>query len=130
MQADNTAYLLAAAMRRREATAARAKQALDAMAAGTGPLTVSALAQAAKVSRSWIYTRPELCERLHELAEQRGRPSRRPSPDRAQGATVASLRRRLELSHDRVKQLTVENDRLRNQLAAAYGQVRASGSGR
>jgi len=109
MQADNTAYLLAAAMRRREETAARANQALAVMAAGTGALTVSALAQAAKVSRSWIYTQPEICERLHELAEQRGRLSRRPSPDRDQGATVASLRRRLEqLSHDRVKQLTFE----------------------
>ena len=42
-----------------------------------------------------------------------------------QGASAASLLRRLELAHQRIKQLTDDNRRLRDQLARAHGQRRA-----
>lgn len=129
MRADNTEHVVAAARRRRDATAARAAEALVALAGSPGPVTVARLAQAAGVSRSWIYTQPELRERLHELAERRGPAPRRPAPDVAQAATTASLRRRLELSHDRVRQLTDENRRLREELATAYGRLRVAERG-
>ncbi|HHW51586.1 MAG TPA: transposase, partial [Pseudoclavibacter sp.] len=78
-------------------------------------------AATAGVSRSWIYTQPDLLERIHTLSNGRTSDSSGPA---AQRASVASLQRRLELAHDRVRQLTAENEQLRDELAHAYGRLR------
>jgi hypothetical protein len=60
MRADNTRHIVAAARHRHEYTRAKAVQALrEAEKSGT-PVTFDAVATAAGVSRSWLYTQPDL----------------------------------------------------------------------
>lgn len=126
MQADNTAQLHAATQRRRQQTLARASEALDQLATTGEPVSVASVAAMASVSRSWLYTQPELLDRIETLAQKR-----RPAPAEAdrwpagQRASNTSLIRRLELAHQRLGQLTDENQRLREELARAYGRLRA-----
>jgi hypothetical protein len=118
MLADNSSHLRAAARSKHEATRQRALNALARLEADGTRVTVTALAKAASVARSWIYTQPDLIERI---ATATGRPAAPVS-----GRTSdESWQRRLELAHQRIKDLTEENKRLRTQLALAHGQRRA-----
>ena len=81
-------------------------------------ITVTSLAKAARVARSWIYTQPDLMDRIAAAPE---RPAK-PAPTRT---TDESWQRLLELAHQRIKDLTEENKQLRTQLALAHGQRRA-----
>lgn len=118
MLADNSSYLRAAARSKHEATRQRALAALADLEADGARVTVTALAKAASVARSWIYTQPDLMERI---AAAPAHPAR-PSPART---TDESWQRRLELAHQRIKDLAEENKQLRTQLALAHGQRRA-----
>jgi hypothetical protein len=69
------------------------------------------------VSRSWIYTRPE----LRELIEQLAAPRIDMSAESAHRASDESLRRRLALAHQRISQLNNENQQVRKALAQAHG---------
>jgi hypothetical protein len=122
MRADNTDRLRHAARQRSERTHARAVEALKTMT--DGPVTVARLAAAAGISRSWIYTQPQLVEELETLAATRPTTSAISAPA-TQRASSTSLLRRLDLAHQRVRQLTLENERLRDELARAYGRLRA-----
>jgi len=125
MPAERSAHLRAAARQRAEETLARANAALERLAASGEPVSVAGAAAAAGVSRSWLYTRPELLERIAALARERPRPARGAALPAAQRASTASLHRRLELAHQRIRQLSDENRELRDELARAYGQARA-----
>jgi septal ring factor EnvC (AmiA/AmiB activator) len=121
MRADNIDRLRVASRERAERTLARAVEALNTM--GDGTVTVARLAAAAGVSRSWIYTQPQLVEQIESLARTRPHVASTDRPA-AQRASSASLQRRLELAHQRVRQLSEENERLRDELARTYGRLR------
>jgi Family of unknown function (DUF6262) len=122
MRADNTDRLRRASRQRAEQTRARALAALETM--GSAPITVARLAAAAGVSRSWIYTQPELLERTSVGATERP-PRHDVEIPETQRASTTSLQRRLEIAHHRVRQLTHENSQLRDELSLAYGRLRA-----
>jgi Family of unknown function (DUF6262) len=122
VRADNSHHLVDAARRRRDDTLARAHAALQRLGDAGQPVSVARLATEAGVSRSWIYTQPEL---LEEIQQSQPAPANGASPHDRQGASAASLLRRLELAHQRIKQLTDDNRRLRDQLARTHGQRRA-----
>jgi hypothetical protein len=118
--ADNTAALAQAARRRAEQARARAQKAL-ATAGRTGhPTTVAGLAESAGVSRSWLYTQPDLIAAIRQLQQ------RQPVTGRAgpQPASLASLRRRLDTALARIKQLRADNGDLTRQLETAHGEIR------
>jgi uncharacterized protein DUF6262 len=117
MLADNSSYLRAAARSKHEATRQRALAALAEIEADGTRVTITALAKAAAVARSWIYTQPDLMERIGAAPVHPAKPS----PART---TDESWQRRLELAHQRIKDLTEENKQLRTQLALAHGQRR------
>jgi hypothetical protein len=117
MLADNSAHLRAAARSKHEATRRRALAALAKLEADGKQVTVTALAKAGGVARSWVYTQPDLMERIAVAPEHPAKPS----PTRT---TDESWQRRLELAHQRIKDLTEENKQLRTQLAIAHGQRR------
>ena len=94
-----------AAARRHELTRAKAIQALRELDRVGAPVTFAGVASAAGVSRSWLYTQPDIS---------------------GQWATDASLRARLTAALDRNKQLADENDSLRRQLARALGDQRSA----
>jgi hypothetical protein len=129
VRADNSLHLLEAARRRSEQTWARAVEALDGLACSGEAITVATVSAAAGVSRSWLYTQPELVERIAGVGAK-GRPSKHGAvPPVDQRASTASLRGRLELAHQKVARLTAENRQLRDELERAYGQIRSRNTG-
>lgn len=125
MHADNSHYLIAAAQRRHETTHAKATQALRDLDREGGPVTFQIVAQKAQVSRSWLYTQPDLCAEIRGLRDSQQGVAGAPLPA-SQRSTDASLLRRLEVANARVRDLTAENQRLRKQLEHALGRLRAS----
>ena len=114
-----------AATRRHELTRAKAIQALrDLDRAGT-PVTFAGVAHAAGVSRSWLYTQPDIRSQIRRLREK-ANDARSAAIPAVQRATDASLRARLTTALDRNKQLADENARLRRQLAHALGDQRSA----
>lgn len=122
MRADNSAHLVAAARRRSEQTLARARRALRELTDAGEPVTVSALAARAGVSRAWLYTQTELRRQID--AHHRRAPTR-PAASGAP-ASEASLRQRLTLAHERVRELAAHNAELHEQIAQLHGQLRAA----
>lgn len=110
-----------AAARRHELTRSKAIQALRQLDRAGTPVTFAGVAQAAGISRSWLYTQPDIGSQIRKLREKNGG-----AIPAGQRATDASLRARLTAALDRNKQLTDENARLRRQLARALGDQRSS----
>jgi hypothetical protein len=126
MQADNSHHLIAAAQRRATATRRRALVALQRMDNAGQSISFDALAREAKVSRSWLYTQPDLRAEVERLRDRRDPSSAdRRVPDR-QRASAASLRQRLEIATQRHRGLEAENRQLREALAIALGEQRAA----
>jgi hypothetical protein len=126
MPADHTA-IVAAARQRHELTRAKAIRALRELDRTGAAITFQTVARAAQVSRSWLYAQPDIRAEIQRL---RGATRRAPSPPipTSQRATADSLHRRLEATHDRIRQLTDENQRLRRQLAQSLGERRQATS--
>ena len=125
MRPDTAAPLAEAAARRHELTRAKAIQALRELDRAGTPVTFAAVASAAGVSRSWLYTQPDIRDQIQRL---RGASNHRPASaiPASQRATDASLRARLTAALQRNQALADENARLRRQLAHALGAARHS----
>jgi hypothetical protein len=124
MRPDNTQHLITAAKRRHELTRAKAIRALRELDRAGTPVTFETLARTAQVSRSWLYTQPDIHTEIRRLREATQRAPSPPVPTR-QRASDASLLRRLQTANQRNHALAEENRRLRRQLAQALGQRRA-----
>ena len=122
MPVDPIQRLKANARRRSQETLQRAENTLTAMAARGDTVTVASLAIGANVSRSWIYTQPELWDRIEQLRHEP--PARPPRTSAASRASLDSLKRRLELAHQRIAQLREENRQLRHAAEQLHGQLR------
>ena len=115
--------LAKAAARRHELTRSRAVQALREIDRADTPVTFAGVAQAAGISRSWLYTQPDISGQIRRLREKRdgtgavppasGPPTRRCAPGSPPPSTAT-------------KQLADENTRLRRQLARALGDQRSA----
>lgn len=125
MPADNAAHLVAAAQRRHELTRSKAIQALRELEHAGNPVTFEAVASAAGVSRSWLYTQPDLKAEIQRLRET-AREAPTSMVPASQKASETSLLRRLEAANQRNRELAAENQQLRRQLARALGDERAS----
>ena len=112
-----------AAARRHELTRAKAVQALRELDRAGAPVTFAAVAQAAGISRSWLYTQPDISGQIRRMREKTDAAGAIPA---AQRATDASLRVRLTAALDRNKQLADDNAKLRRQLARALGDQRSA----
>jgi len=125
MPPEAPAPLAAAAARRHQLTRARAIQALRELDRVGSPVTFASVAGAAGISRSWLYTQPDIRDQIRQL-----RGTRSPGPASAipasQRATDTSLRARLTAALQRNQQLAKENARLRRQLARALGDQRST----
>ena len=126
MRPDTTAPIIAAARRRHELTRAKAIQALRELDHAGTPISFAAVADAAGVSRSWLYAQDDLREQITRLRDATRRAPAPPIPT-TQRAGDASLLRRLEAAHQRIQVLRAERDKLRHQLARALGGQRHTG---
>lgn len=119
MHADNSRHLSEAARRRHDQAHQRVVRALrDARTKDARP-SVSALATAAGVSRSFIYTNPDLIQALHDLGPRE--PTR---VDPRRQASHQSLLARVAALTEKNKTLRAENTDLRRRLEAAHGALR------
>ena len=125
MPSNNSTRLAAAARQRHELTRSKAIRALRELDRAGTPITFEVIARTAKVSRSWLYTQPDLRDEIERLREAT---LRAPSPaiPATQRTSDASLLRRLQATNDTNRRLTEENKRLRRQLAHALGDQRAA----
>jgi hypothetical protein len=110
-----------AAARRHELTRSKAVQALREIDRAGVPVTFAGVAKAAGISRSWLYTQPDIRGQIRRLRQEANAAGSAGGVPAAQRATDASLRARLTTTLDRNKQLAEENARLRRQLARALG---------
>ena len=124
MPADNSGQLAAAARNRHELTRAKAILALRELDRAGTPITFELVARHAHVSRSWLYSQPDLRDQINRLREATGR-APTPSVPAAQRSSDVSLLRRLQAAQERNRQLNEDNQRLRRQLAHALGDQRA-----
>ena len=118
--------LAQAAARRHELTRARAVQALRELDRSGAPVTFAGVAQTAGISRSWLYTQPDISSQIRRLRQETNDAGFAGAIPAGQRATDASLRARLTTALDRNKQLADENARLRRQLARALGDQRSA----
>jgi hypothetical protein len=88
-------------------------------------VTFESVARAAGVSRSWLYTQPDIREEVLQLRDL-GRRAPGTSVPAHNRSSDASLLLRLEASTARNRELAEDNRRLRRQLAQALGQFRAA----
>lgn len=121
-RADNTHHLRRAAADRHDAATERATAALADLNRTGRPVTFTAVAETANVSRTWLYTQPALRDTITSLRTEPRRPP--PRVPAAQRATTASLRQRLDAARQDVARLRAENQTLRNQLALTLGEQR------
>ncbi len=127
---DTTAPIIAAAKRRHELTRAKAIQAIRELDRAGAIVTFAAVAAAAGVSRSWLYSQPGIREQIQQLRDTASRSAAAPIPA-SQRASDASLQRRLQAArgeHEKLlserAQLLQERDRLRRQIARMLGEQR------
>lgn len=125
MPADNAVQLVAAAQRRHELTRAKAIQALRELEQAGGPVTFESVARAGGVSRSWLYTQPDIKTEIQRLRNAARQTPASPVPT-SHKASDASLLRRLEAANQRNRDLAEQNQQLRRQLARALGDQRAA----
>ena len=125
MRPDPATPLALAAARRHELTRARAIQALRELDRAGAPVTFAAVAAAAGISRSWLYTQPDIRDQIQRLRTSTSRAPGTPVPI-GQRSTDASLHTRLTAALQRNQALADENGRLRRQLARALGDQRTT----
>ncbi len=89
-------------------------------------MTFAGVARVAGISRSWLYTQPDISGQIRRLREKTSGDGSAGATPAGQQATDASLRARLAAALDRNKQLADENARLRRQLARALGDQRSA----
>lgn len=124
MPANNTRHVIAAAQRRSAETRRRALAALKRMDQQGRPINFQALAHEAGVSRSWLYTQPDLRATI-QAHRQPSNALTKPGPLPArQRPTDASLKTRLDLAEHRIRTLNSDNERLRQALAQALADGR------
>jgi len=131
---DAAAPLAVAAKRRHELTRAKAIQAIRELDRAGTAVTFAAVAAQARVSRSWLYSQPDICRQIRQLREATSRSTTAPIPAN-QRASGTSLLRRLETAHaenrklsDQCAQLRAEIARLRRQIAHLLGEQRQAGA--
>ena len=67
MPADNTVHLITAAHHRHELTRAKAIRALRELDQAGTPITFELVARTADVSRSWLYSQPDIRDQIQRL---------------------------------------------------------------
>ncbi|MGH2604482.1 MAG: DUF6262 family protein [Dehalococcoidia bacterium] len=122
--ADNTMHLLHAAAARRANALDAARAALRHLELSGKPITFSGVAAEAGVSRSWLYSDPEVRAEIERLRATNPAPSA-PVVPAAQRTNRASLRQRLDATREEINRLRAENAALRDQLARSLGEQRA-----
>lgn len=120
--AERRHALTHAARRKHEAARERAADAIRHLEGERQPITFTAVAARARVSRQWLYTQPDLREEIERLRQHQ--PANGGPVAAAQRASHASLQQRIELLLLENRRLRAEITDLKAELAVAHGQRR------
>ena len=120
-RADNSHHLQRAAATRHESAITRTRAAIAELDRAGTPISFATVAAAAGVSRSWLYTEPDLRDTITSL---RRRPVTSTAAPTAQRATTDSLLERLDNARDEITRLRAENTTLHARLARSLGEQR------
>jgi hypothetical protein len=120
---DRAAAMVAAAHRRHDETRRKATEALRRLDAAGEPISFVAVAEAAGISRAWLYRDNAVRAEIDRLRRPRRRADRMGRPA-AERATTDSVRAQLEALRALEAELLAENHRLREALARKLGQER------
>lgn len=123
MSTDNIDRLTESARQRHQLTRSKAVRALRELDRAGTPVNFEVVARNADVSRSWLYTQPDIRAEIERLRDAT-RHSPVPAVPAAQRTSDASLLIRLQAANENNRLLTQENQRLRRQLAHALGDQR------
>jgi hypothetical protein len=115
--------MVAAAQRRHDETRRKATEALRRLDAAGEPISFVAVAEAAGISRAWLYRDTAVRAEIDRLRRPRRRADRTGRPA-AERATADSVRAQLEALRALEAELLAENHRLREALARKLGQER------
>lgn len=119
MRTDNTANLITAARRRHELTRSKTIEALHELDELGITVTYQVVARRAQVSRSWLYTQPDIRAEIERLRDHGRKPPPTSTIPTRQRTTEPSLQRRLETAIARIRELTAEKPQ--NAQAARTG---------
>lgn len=122
---DRVQRLREAAQARHEHTLARAEEAIRRQRRRGGTVTYRSLAEAAGVSRSWLYRQESLRQQIDQLRDYSATRARTAVPS-AERATADSLRQQLHTYRAEITRLKAENQEVREQLARRLGADRAT----
>ncbi|MFI8200463.1 DUF6262 family protein [Streptomyces sp. NPDC085942] len=118
--ADNAHFLVEASKTRSRQARERAEETIKAAARRSGRPTVVGIANAAGVSRSWLYMQTDLITAINQLQKRAPAPQRSPR----HAASEASRQRRLETALERNRQLRDQVADLTRKLETAHGEIR------
>ncbi|MFF8867835.1 DUF6262 family protein [Streptomyces sp. NPDC015139] len=118
--ADNARFLVEASKTRSRQARERAEEAIKTASCRSERPTVVGIANAASVSRSWLYTQTDLITAINQLQQRAPAPHRSPR----HAASDASLHRRLETALERNRQLRDQVADLTRKLETAHGEIR------
>jgi hypothetical protein len=116
-RADNSPSLAQANARRHQAALTAAHHAIEQLRREGKPVNYAAVAHAAGVSRTWLYSQDQIRDLISDLREHQP-----PAVAlAAQRASTSSLRQRLDTASAEITRLRTENRSLRDQLARQLG---------
>lgn len=115
----NTEGLLQSVQKKRQEALDKVEQGIRQLLKGGKPINFNTVAQAADVSKAFLYKELEIKERIEQLRQQ----GTKSKPEPKQRASDASKDAIIKTLRDRVKKLEVEVKELRRQNEIAYGQI-------
>lgn len=116
----NTEGIKAAAQKKREAAFAKTEEAIKSLLREKKPINFESVAEAANVTRAWLYRQPDLRSRIETLRGQQASKRDLPPTLRASDASKDALLSELRKQN---KALRTENQKLKRELEIAYGQA-------
>ncbi len=119
----NTAGLVAHARSRKEAKRKRVEEAIIALLREHKAVNFNAVATAAGVSKAYLYSQPQLRERIDALRQQELEQKVRERDAPSAGKTDASKDLIILAKDRRIKELEAANRELQSQLKVALGKT-------
>jgi hypothetical protein len=123
MPNNNSRFIIEAAKNRHRTSVERVLDVLRRFDRDGTPVTFSAVATAANVSRSWLYREPALRTQIQRSRSCTPTPPN-PLVPTAQRASPESQRHKIEALNDELRRSRQDNARLRSQLEQTLGNQR------
>ena len=119
----NTAGLTAHTQSRKEHKRKGVEEAITTLLREQKPVNFNTVARAATVSKAYLYSQPDLRERIESLREQAVEHMVRERATGSSGKTDASRDLVILAKDRRIKELEAENQQLQRQLKTALGKA-------